>query len=133
MINLPNASQSTKSLNPHLFGKANPQEGQQQVPKGNIKRGMNKTESEFELILKAQYPDAVIWYESIKLRLADRCWYTPDFVRYSALTGEFCFYEVKGGHIWDDSKVKFKCAKEQYPQFEFAMFQKKKGEWSQIL
>lgn len=104
-----------------------------QVPKGNIKRGMNKTESEFGLILKAQYPDAVIWFEQIKLRLADGCWYIPDFIRYSALTGEFCIYEVKGRHIWDDSKVKFKCAKEQYPHFEFQMHQKKAGQWTRLM
>lgn len=132
MINLPNASQSFKEKNPSLFGKANPQEQQQQVPKGSIKRGKNKTEAEFELMLKAEYPSDIILFESIKFRLGDKCWYTPDFVRIGYI-GVLHVYEVKGGHIWDDSKVKFKCAKEQFPKIEFQMFQKKKGKWSQIL
>jgi hypothetical protein len=94
-------------------------------------REMNKTENELHLILKAQYPDAKIRYEAVKLRLGVNCHYTPDFM-ISRLDQPILFVEAKGAHYWDDSMVKFKTAKEQYPEFDFQMFQKKRGEWRQI-
>ena len=72
------------------------------------------------------------WYERIKLRLGDGCWYTPDFVTIG-MDLQLTFHEVKGGHIWDDAKVKFKVAREQYPEFDFELHQKKQGSWTRLL
>jgi hypothetical protein len=101
--------------------------------KGQAKRGMNQTEKQFYLRLVSDYPAAnIIKYEPIKLRIGERCWYTPDFLVVDE-DGLCYFFEVKGGHIWDDSKVKFRAAQEQYPWFGFQMWQKKKGGlWKQI-
>lgn len=51
-------------------------------------------------------------FESVKIRLADNTWYTPDF---EVLTNEgiHIFYEVKGRWM-DDARVKFKTAAEMY-------------------
>lgn len=42
------------------------------------------------------------------------------------------FIEIKGAHIWDDAKVKFKAAKDKYLWAKFQMWQLKRGEWKQI-
>jgi hypothetical protein len=42
-------------------------------------------------------------------------------------------HEVKGGYIRDDALVKFKVARELYPQFRWRMWQYDKGEWRQVL
>lgn len=89
------------------------------------KRGMNKTEAEYGLWLEYQKRDGVILeyrFESIKLRLANATWYTPDFAVYG-IGGEIGFHEVKG--FWrDDARIKFKVAAEQYPRHTFVAVQK---------
>lgn len=84
---------------------------------GRLKAGaMNKTEQAYanhlELRMRA---GEIAWYrfEGIKLRLADKTFYTPDFaVMLSA--GDLELHEVKG--FWtDDARVKTKVAADQYP------------------
>jgi hypothetical protein len=95
--------------------------------------GMNQTEREFSLILEARKRRGEIdgWaFESVKLRLADGCWYTPDFFVWGECGNGF--YEVKGRHIWDDAKVKFKVAREEHKWATFEMWRKIDGRWTQI-
>ena len=96
---------------------------------------MNKTEAAFARRLEAMqaHGDIVSFtFEAITLRLADDCRYTPDFfVIVSSDPLRLRFYEVKGGHIWDDAKVKFKVARENITWAEWEMWQNKGGEWSQ--
>lgn len=71
-------------------------------------------------------------FDSVKLRLADRTFYTPDFLVLCAdLTLQF--HEVKG-HWEDDARVKVKVAAEQYPEFQFLAVQRtpqrQGGVWS---
>lgn len=65
-------------------------------------------------------------FEAIKLRLADRTFYTPDF----AVTYEdhIELHEVKG-HWEDDARVKIKVAAAMFPEFAFVAVQYKKKEW----
>ena len=83
---------------------------------------MNKTEeryaSELDLMLKA---GMILWYrfEGCKLRLADKTFYTPDFVVMLA-DNQLEMHEVKG-HWEDDSRVKIKVAAAEYP-FIFRAF-----------
>lgn len=58
---------------------------------------------------------AILWYafDSIKLRLADNTFYTPDFLVMRA-DGEIELHEVKG-HWEDDARVKIKVAADKYP------------------
>lgn len=92
---------------------------------GRLKQGqMNKTEAEYELHLKQLLRDGVIlWYkfEGIKFRLADGCFYSPDFAVMLA-NGEMEIHETKGR--WeDDAKVKIKIAASLYP-FKFVAIYK---------
>lgn len=97
--------------------------------------GMNKTEERFKrevLFEGGCFRGLFYTYESIKLRLADRTWYTPDFVVWTG--AHVNVYEVKGS--WkaphqEDSRVKLKVAAELYPQFTFfaAVPNKETGGW----
>jgi hypothetical protein len=100
--------------------------------KGGAKkpRGMNSWERKFELVLSGwKMRGEILWYswESIKLRLADKTWYTPDFPVVHS-DHHLAFYEVKG--FWrDDARVKIKVAAEQYPQFVFIAATIDHGQW----
>jgi len=58
-------------------------------------------------------------FEPIKFRLADRTFYTPDFMVVTA--DEIQFHEIKGYLPEDDANVKIKVAAEMYPEFRFQM------------
>lgn len=84
---------------------------------GRLKTGtMNKTEEAYERDLRdAQSLGDILWYrfEGLKLRLADNCFYTPDFI-VLASDGVLECHEVKG--FWtDDARVKIKVAAQAYP------------------
>ena len=102
--------------------------------KGRMKAGeRNKTEAAYEALLNAQQAAGqILWhrFEGLKLRLADGCFFTPDFAVLTD-THEIECHEVKGARaiFRDDAKVKIKCAAEMYP-FRFRLaFPKKGGGW----
>lgn len=83
---------------------------------------MNKLEAAYAVhldTLKAAGEVADWKFESIKLRLADRTWYTPDFCVMEP-DGSLRFDETKG-FLRDDAAVKLKVAAEQYPWFRFRL------------
>lgn len=88
---------------------------------GARKTGMNGLESAYAQILEARRLTGEIEYwkfEAIKLRLADKTFYTPDFLVQESGAGYIEFHEVKG--FWhDDARVKIKVAAEQFPMFQF--------------
>jgi hypothetical protein len=66
-------------------------------------------------------------YESLKLRLAEGAWYTPDF--FVELTdGVLEIHETKG-FMREAAFVRLKVAAEQYPQFRFKLVKRIKGLW----
>ncbi|MCY1297994.1 hypothetical protein D9M70_474570 [compost metagenome] len=84
---------------------------------GRLKAGaMNKTEAEYDRLLARRHAAGeILWYrfEGVKLRLADKTFYTADFFVMSAAC-ELEVHEVKG--FWtDDARVKTKVAADQYP------------------
>ena len=87
---------------------------------------MNKTEAAYaahlDLLLAAG--EILGWkFESVKLRLADLTWYTPDFL-VQLPSREMEFHEVKG--FWrDDARVKIKVAAETFPAFHFLAVQRR--------
>lgn len=99
---------------------------------------MNKTEEAYAaelqcLVLAKQVRS---WrFESVKLRLADRTWLTPDFEVIMA-DGTIEFHEVKAMTkmgktlIRDDAAVKIKVAAEEYKEFAFKLCAKGKSGWS---
>jgi hypothetical protein len=82
-----------------------------------MKQGvMNRTEAAYAQQLEARkLAGKISWYrfEGWKFRLADGCFYTPDFAVMLA-DGSLEAHEVKG--FWtDDARVKVKVAAEMYP------------------
>jgi len=91
---------------------------------------MNKTEAAYAELLAARVHVGEILefkFESIKLRLADRTWYTPDFALVLP-DGAREIHEVKG-HWTDDARVKVKVAAELYPYYRFIAVRRVRGEW----
>jgi hypothetical protein len=127
----PKASKSFLAVNPATNSDKTISRPIQGAAKAKRER-MNKTENMFRLLLKARFPDCEIRFEAYKLRIGERCYYCPDFAVIH-LSGLIDFYECKGGHIWEDSLIKCKAAKEMYQHHIFEMWQCKKGSWTQIL
>ncbi|WP_345815313.1 DUF1064 domain-containing protein [Paraburkholderia sp. PREW-6R] len=88
---------------------------------GRLGKGrMNKTEAAYadQLEARKHAGDIVDFsFESVKLRLADGTWYTPDF-EVTLPGGELEVHEVKGRWT-DDARVKFKVAAERYRNRRF--------------
>ncbi len=102
---------------------------------------MNRTEAAYAQVLESRRLAGEIasWqFQPVKLRLADRTFYEPDFM--VILSDGTCqFHETKAGVmnkgtgdvsplVEDDAMVKIKVAAEQHP-FEFVMAFCRKGEW----
>lgn len=61
-------------------------------------------------------------FESLKFRLADKTWYTPDFIVHTD-EGYIEAHEVKG-FLRDDAAVKFKVVAELFPWIRWIMVRK---------
>jgi len=95
---------------------------------------MNKTEAAYQQHLELRkHAGEIVWYrfEGIKLRLADKTFYTPDFA-VMLTDGAMELHEVKGYWL-DDARAKTKIAAEQYPFRIIAVTAKSKkagGGWA---
>lgn len=91
--------------------------------------GMNKTEAAYAAHLGLlKHAGEIAWFEfeAIKLRLANRTFYTPDFLVMLS-DGELQIHEVKG--FWeDDARVKIKVAASMFP-IHFLAIQKDGKGW----
>jgi hypothetical protein len=90
---------------------------------------MNTLESKYAQLLDHRlHAGEIVKYsfESLKLKLAKRTFYTPDF---EVVTPECIeIHEVKG--FWeDDARVKIKVAAKLFPEFKFVAVQFKKKKW----
>ncbi len=96
------------------------------LPQHDITERMNKTEARYYHLLAADHP--VVWYEEIKFRIGDNCWYTPDFITISH-DGTMTAHETKGGFYRDDARAKWKAVAEKYPNIRWVWAAYKKQEW----
>lgn len=105
--------------------------------KGRLKAGvMNKTESRYcQYLDNLRHSGQLAWYafEGVKFRLANACFYTPDFAVLLP-DGELQCHEIKGSRaiIQDDAKAKIKIAAELYPVRFFLVFPDKYGGWEVV-
>lgn len=103
--------------------------------RGTKGEGMNSLEARYaDEVLEAETASgtAFRWfYESFRLRLAPKTFYTPDFMVLMS-DGTISFREVKG-FLREDAAVKFKWARELYPFFEFRMVARHAGSWKELL
>lgn len=111
-------------------------------PPAHVTGRMNKTEAAFARRLEAMLTAGQIagwWFEPFKVRLDEpetgrACWYTVDFLIIE-MGGPWVFAEVKGGHIFEDSVIKWKWAASKFaPWGRWEMWQRKGkgGEFSKI-
>ena len=87
---------------------------------------MNKTEADYGALLEMRKVAGEIedyHFESVTLKIADNCRYTPDFM-VEFYDGHKEIHEVKG--FWrDDARVKIKVAADKFRGFDFIAVQKK--------
>ena len=140
------ANPTLAALNPHLFpaptanaagSPARPDEPQAAPSRpGKRRKEMNKTEALYAKILEVKQSKGEIesfHYEGITLRWGslDNIQYTPDFAVF--IDGKLKkLIETKGAHIWPKDIQKFKAARNQWPQFEFELWQYKDRQWTQL-
>ena len=92
-------------------------------------QGANVLEREYAAYLDLlKRAGKVEWwaYESLRLRLADGTFYTPDFVVVHE-TGRLEIHETKG-HMREAARVRLKVAADRHP-FLFRLVRRVKGEW----
>lgn len=95
--------------------------------------GMNKTEARYSAELDWAIREGRIrWYifGRFCLKLAYRTTYTVDFLIQRA-DGSLQCVEIKG-KLEDDASVKFKLAREMFPQFEWTMLRYECGAWKEV-
>jgi hypothetical protein len=115
---------------------------------GRLKSGeLNKTESAFAKYLEERriVGDILWWrFEAIKLKLADGCFYSPDFAVIDA-AHQLILYEVKGktrktradgtkydaAFAQDDSRVKIKLAADTFPFVMRMVYPATGGGWNE--
>lgn len=90
---------------------------------------MNKLEAEYlrDVLEPRRIAGEIsaIEFEAVKLRLADKTFYSPDF----AVAADCIeIHEVKG-HWEDDARVKWKATAERFHWFKFFAAMKVKGVW----
>jgi hypothetical protein len=92
---------------------------------------MNKLERKFKdhVLTPAMERGAIegFWREPIKLRLAGRTTYAPDFLVIEG-TARFTFVETKG-FMREDANVKLKVAAAMYPVFGWLLVTRDKWGW----
>jgi hypothetical protein len=101
------------------------------------KNKMNKTELNFyktflePLIFNKEI--LYCYFNKIKFEIGElTCNYLPDFfIIYSDLSVKI--FEIKGGYITDDAKIKFKVACKEYPLFKWECWQWKNKIWTKIM
>ena len=94
--------------------------------------GMNKTEALYAADLDWMQSVGLVkryWFASVRLKLAYRTTYTPDFLVQYADRLEFV--EVKG-FLRDDAAIKYKLAREAYPWVGWRMIRREHGKWVDV-
>lgn len=100
------------------------------VRKRPRKAGMNGTEGEYARTLETLRlaGEIVAWrFEAVTFNLDEETKYTPDFMVVGKSGIEF--HEVKGGHVWEDSRIKWKWARDAWPWFTWVWARKRRGAW----
>jgi len=99
------------------------------------REGMNALEARYVVEVveeEVSQGRAFAWFfESFRLKLGPKTFYTPDFMVIMS-DGSISFREVKG-FLREDASVKFKWARELYPFFEFRMVTRRGSQWREQL
>ncbi len=96
-----------------------------------VRGSMNQVEARYAKHLQAQVARgelAGFWFEPLKFRLADKTYYSPDFL-VMLPDGRLELHEVKGW-MEDDAAVKLKVTAETYWLFPVVVATEKRGAWT---
>jgi hypothetical protein len=104
---------------PAPVGAAKPRVRQSAAPR------LNRLETEFARHLAETYPQAAVYAQSLKFRLANGTTYLPDFVSFDGPRPR-C-WECKGPFAYAGSLEKLKIAAGLYPQIEWTLAWREKG------
>jgi hypothetical protein len=127
-------NETSRKLNPHLFGggQAQPQpEPEPMKPAKRIRQDqkpiMNRLEQEYFEHLREYFPSWFIAVQAMRFRLGNGIWYKPDFVMFdpNVLTA----YEVKGPHAFRGGFENLKVAASLYRHIQWFLVWKDCGEW----
>lgn len=107
------------------------------------RRGPNKTEAAYAQNLEISKRFGFIrnwWFESIRLKVGEDCWWTMDFLVQLA-DGSFVIHDTKGTkrlkngktkpYAEEDAIVKARSIAAQFPFPVFFVWKEKSGEWSE--
>jgi len=92
-------------------------------------REPNKTEAAYGTILRFEFPESLVCYESVTFHLPSGTRYRPD---YTVWMGErlLLVVEVKGAHIHNSASIRaFKEARAAWPALRFRFAQKCRDGW----
>lgn len=91
---------------------------------------MNKLEQDYAAYLHTLlFAGEILSYrfEAVKFRLADRTFYTPDFM--VVYPDRIEFHETKG-FMEEDANVKLKVVAENFTEFQFVLVKREKKVWT---
>lgn len=95
-----------------------------------VRGTMNKLEARYAAFLALQKRGNLLadyWFEAFKLRLANKTWYTPDFL-VQRPDGTLEIHETKG-FMQEDANVKLKITADLYWQFPVFLVTERRGHW----
>lgn len=134
-----NPTQSVKRRNPHLYAplELGPVRAPDRVRQSS-KPLLNQLELEWYRIILVKYPN----YprprpQAVTFRLANGVRYSPDLFTPSwpgeNPTTPFkpTAWEVKGKRAWDDAIVKIKVAAHEWPDIQWILVWKERGQWQE--
>lgn len=67
--------------------------------------------------------------QAVTVKIGDRCRFTPDFFYYDSNRERLVLEDVKGKHVWEDSRIKVKTAARMFPEFTFIVAHKNATGW----
>lgn len=119
--NIPEPNQTTKKLNPHIYGEAyvstfgTPKTSDKRI-RQDTKPLLNKTEARALEYLKKRHPSLHIHCQAIRFKLANGLWYKPDFIAFTeqVIPPWIIAYEVKGPHAFRGGFENLKMAASVY-------------------
>ena len=99
---------------------------------------LNGLETEWQNVLKVQYPDRIIHAQDKRYRLANGLWYKPDFTALVvdlSLVAEVSLretaWEVKGPFAFRGGFENLKMAASTFPDVKFVLVWKDAGRWKE--
>ena len=90
---------------------------------------LNKTEKARLEYLRRLPHVKCLHIQAVTVKIGHDCRFTPDFFYYDEVREQLVAEDTKGGHVWEDSRIKAKAAARMFPEFLFIVAYKEKSGW----